>query len=124
MSNYRLELSIKDELERDVVEVAQTVTQTFLRFVDKATPRDTGRAAGNWYVGINRPIRTTNDNRRSAESLAKGTAKIGSASEMEYPTFYVSNNLPYIVKLNEGSSTQAPAKFVDNAFNRAARAAD
>ncbi len=121
--NYEREFSIAGELEEEVVNVARAVTFTFLRNVIKATPIDTGRAKGNWFVGINRPIRQTKENRRAGQATSEGQKKIFN-SKAKWPDYWASNNLPYIERLNDGYSGQAPAKFVETAFNIAKRVAE
>jgi hypothetical protein len=37
-------------------------------------------------------------------------------------TIFIQNNLPYIIPLNEGSSTQAPSKFIDRIIEKVANA--
>ena len=62
------------------------------------TPVDTGRAKGNWGAGLNRPG-------NGSVSGTVATAKIGNS-------LFLTNNLPYIKVLEEGSSTQAPQGMV------------
>lgn len=86
-----------------------------------ATPVDTGRARGNWQVQLNHaPAGTVATlSPTGAEALAQGQQTIaqykggtGQAKEV-----HITNNLPYIGRLNEGSSAQAPAGFVEAAIN-------
>lgn len=120
--SYEREFSIAGELEEEVVRVARVVAFAFLTNVVKATPVDTGRARGNWFVGINRPIRQTKPNRKGGQATTDGQAKLFN-SKAKYPDYWISNNLPYIERLNDGYSAQAPAKFVETAFNQAKRIA-
>lgn len=89
-----------------------------------ATPVDTGRARSNWQVSLNVPITDDRDafapgkagstggtNAQAALNQGKGvidSAQPGSG-------IYITNNLPYIGRLNDGSSAQAPAGFVQDA---------
>lgn len=75
------------------------------------TPVDTGRARGNWEASIGTPSSKT------TESLSKsGQSAIRKASALSKDApgskFFLVNNLPYIKKLEEGSSGQAPAGMV------------
>ena len=76
------------------------------------TPVDTGRARANWQVAINSVPTGTLE-----LSDKDGTAAI-SAADAEVSglkagdTIHLVNNLPYIQKLEDGSSTQAPAGMV------------
>jgi hypothetical protein len=82
------------------------------------TPVDTGRARGSWLVAIGS---------RPAEGTAETPADYGfSASHAKAQStlrgykdqgeVHITNNLPYIVPLNEGHSQQAPAGFVEDAI--------
>ena len=97
------------------------------------TPVDKGRARSNWIVSLGAPSRSTvdpyvpgkggstaGDNANAA--LAQGAAVIGGYSGLIHGSIVISNNLPYIGRLNAGSSKQAPAGFVEKAVQSAARA--
>lgn len=78
-----------------------------------ATPVDTGRARANWQVGLNAPKRGAlleNFDKGGSSTISRNrTAARGTRAG---ETVYISNNLPYINRLNEGYSAQAPANFV------------
>ncbi len=89
-----------------------------------ATPVDTGRARSNWQASIGGPASGARDayapgtagstagaNSREAIDQAKSVI----ASQRPGQAVHITNNLPYIGKLNEGSSAQAPAGFVETA---------
>ncbi len=89
-----------------------------------STPVDTGRARSNWLVGLNSPRRQT-----QPSSGTSGTAAIvqgGQVLAAVRPggTVFISNNLPYIVSLNRGSSPQASAGYVGEVVNQVARDLD
>ncbi len=83
-----------------------------------ATPKDTGHAKANWQVGIDSPITKEIDE----EDPGQGEATIGRnagmirAAPKGMKSIILSNNVPYINRLNEGSSSQAPAQFVQIAI--------
>lgn len=85
-----------------------------------ATPVDTGRARGNWQVELNTPAVGTTDNLSPSgrEAIEQGKARIadykGGSKEA---SINITNNLPYIGRLNEGHSAQAPAGFVERAID-------
>jgi len=96
-----------------------------------ATPVDTGRARSNWLVSTVTPNlgivpppfpgvlgSTAGPNSQYAISQARATI-MGSQPGV---TIYISNNLPYIELLNQGSSKQAPANYVESATQAAAAA--
>lgn len=77
------------------------------------TPVDTGRARGNWQASLNSPISSTlpvNDT-GGGSTISKG-AGVSQKAKLGDSIFYT-NNLPYIGRLNDGSSAQAPRMFVE-----------
>ena len=121
MSKER-EFSIIGEVEEFVNKEAREVTFLFQSLVMKITPKDTGRATGNWFVDVNKPSREVDENRRSAQAMSENEAVINKGASVEWPTFYISNNLPYIGRLNDGNhSKKAPAKFVETSLKIASR---
>lgn len=91
-----------------------------------ATPVDTGRARSNWQVALDAPASgvidayspgteqsTAGPNARAA--LDQGKDVIGQYRKGN--EIHITNNLPYIGKLNEGHSAQAGANFVEKAVH-------
>ena len=87
-----------------------------------STPVDTGRARANWITSVGIPItEDIEDNDVSGSAtIARNNTTI--RAQKSGQTIYISNNLPYIGKLNEGSSAQAPANFVEIAVRIAVSA--
>lgn len=118
------------------VEVDKTVRMAALaadQAVVLGTPVDKGRARSNWIVSLGAPSRTTVDPYVPGEggstagananaALAQGAAVIGGYSGLIHGSIAISNNLPYIGRLNAGYSKQAPAGFVEKAVQSAVRA--
>lgn len=111
MSDFRaqLEKAYKEKVEGNLIKVARaTAFHTFSQLVEN-TPVDTGRAKSNWHIETN----TIN-----AQIVEPGHTEDPNAKTMSVKvndTIYISNNLPYIRRLNEGYSKQAPALFVEAA---------
>ena len=103
----QLEKGINDVVVKAALAISQTVTT--------ATPVDTGRARGNWQASIGTPIRAAIE--RLDPSGGQTIAANARTIEGRQPeqTIYLSNNLPYINRLNDGYSAQAPANFVRQA---------
>lgn len=83
-----------------------------------ATPRDTGRAKGNWIAAINTPSRI------KTKQLGK-TNNAPQIYKINKPCIsYLSNNLPYIERLNNGwSKTQQPKpKYIQRAVRAVVKA--
>ncbi|EPH31078.1 hypothetical protein L293_2481 [Acinetobacter gyllenbergii CIP 110306 = MTCC 11365] len=83
-----------------------------------ATPVDTGAARGNW-IASKTPIKTYDES--ATDKTGQGTinrsfvffaqnAKLGSL-------IYIQNNLPYIERLENGWSDQAPLGMVSTTIN-------
>jgi hypothetical protein len=75
------------------------------------TPVDTGRARSNWFIGIDTPIDDITDETNWQGNSADQQAKLLQPTDKS--EIWLSNNLPYIVRLNDGWSDQAPAGFVE-----------
>lgn len=92
-----------------------------------STPVDTGRARSNWTLTLDNPPPPdeTYDAYSPGESGSTGAANAQAAMEQartaisdrrEGQEVHLSNNLPYIGRLNEGWSAQAPAGFIERAM--------
>ena len=73
-----------------------------------STPVDTGRARGNWFTTLNKPSSAVSERKGAGPAISEITStanslKIGDA-------IWMSNNLPYINRLENGWSTQSPPK--------------
>lgn len=112
-------LSVKDELEGEVNKLVRATALQIHSGVVLKTPVDTGRARGNWQVSTS-PVSAQLAilDKSGGATIQKGISKIGSAKAIKYPTVYITNNLPYIEELNRGTSTQAPAKFVESTIKQ------
>ena len=104
---------VEDGTDRVVRQAAVAVNQT----VTLATPVDTGRARANWQVGIGAPVleATEDTDKNGNATINRNNGKI--ALRQKRQTVYISNNVPYIGRLNAGSSAQAPAGFVEEAVS-------
>lgn len=81
------------------------------------TPKKTNQAAANWQAAIGvlpafKPGYTDISGARAAARAVISSRKTGDYT-------YISNATPYISLLNQGSSQQAPAMFVEKALARA-----
>ena len=119
--SFSRSLSIKSELTS---EISQEVRKLGIRIdqgVVLGTPVDTGRARGNWLVGIGTAPAGTSESldKGGSATIQAAITTIGSYPVNALPDLWIVNNLPYIGRLNDGWSEQAPAKFVDAAIDRA-----
>lgn len=106
--------TIAANLEGNAEELIQKVALAVDTNVVIATPVDTGRARGNWQASIGSPKRSKLGPRSASATIAEAQAVI--AGYKDGDTIYLSNNLPYIRRLNDGWSAQAPKSFVQIAI--------
>lgn len=117
---------IRGELEAYVGRVtAAVVLGVHARLVSPppvGTPRDTSFTAANWVPSVGAPFEGTAGTREAAErgSIDRGAATRGLAELARYsikrgPAFLSNNADPPISQLNDGSSAQTPAGFVQRA---------
>ena len=81
-----------------------------IRQIIRRTPVDTGRLRGNWQSDINRPATSTLNRLGDSVSIAEALAVCNRAELSD--SIYLTNNLPYALPIENGSSTQAPRGMV------------
>lgn len=115
----RMGQRVESNADALVREVALAVDAT----VVIATPVDTGRARANWQVNIDSPASGTVEakDQSGQAAIAEGQAVIEKYKGNK--SIHITNNLPYIGRLNEGWSAQAPSGFVEKAVLAGANAA-
>lgn len=88
------------------------------------TPVDTSQALSSWEVTLDAPSQNkpgphfpgkqgSSYRASAAETIARAKAILKSKKPGQ--VIYITNNQPYIRKLNDGSSAQQPAGFVERA---------
>lgn len=87
------------------------------------TPVDTGWARSNWVAQLRDFFKGVVGSPKSIDPATgiSSAKKIAGWKSGQGPIF-ISNNVPYIGRLNNGSSDQAPAGFVEKAIQRAVNA--
>lgn len=119
--------------------VAVDTAMTILSDLVQVTPVDTGAALSNWQVTLDSPatdvIPAYSPAKRgkmvkgvwvhAADPIATSHANIAPTlaaartilfTKRPGQVIYITNNLPYIQRLNDGSSEQAPGGYVDRAI--------
>lgn len=122
-----------EQFARRMTIVARGVRENTTRIVQRAalaadqavvlaTPVDTGRARANWITSIGTPRLTATDatDKSGASSIAQG-ADVISRWRVGLGPIFIANSVPYILRLEEGSSRQAPSGMTRFAI-QAARA--
>ena len=78
--------------------------------VIKDTPVDTGRAKGNWQTSMDSPATGETDRKGEGPALAEVSQQAASFGAGK--VIYLSNGLPYILRLEYGWSKQQPGGMV------------
>lgn len=126
--------------ERVVAKISLDITANLTAAAaEGGTPVDTGWASANWVPVIGAASKVTaggpsrdskgrfkgkGSRRDSGEiAAARGAQLAGEAKLITYKlsqgTVFISNNVPYIGILNNGSSQQAPKAFIERAIEKA-----
>lgn len=99
-------------VQQNIPKMMRGVAEAVVDSVANSTPQLTGQAAGNWKTTVGSPSSAWDQGPNSpSTSLADAAAALSTLREGQ--VIYISNNVPYIVDLNQGSSAKAPAGFVE-----------
>lgn len=101
----RFALDVRGESDK----VVRTATLELFSGIIRSTPVDTGRARGNWQTSVGQPQGGTLERTGMDAALAEVQATVPEGAGQ---LVYLSNNLPYIERLENGWSQQAPIGMV------------
>lgn len=125
-----IEGTLIEDLQKAALRILQTVVvgtpvgdPTLWQSQSKPPGYVGGHARRNWIVSTRSPVDTVTGTPGRAKgkgaatntALSKGKRKIN-AIKADVGSIIIQNNVPYIVPLNNGHSTQAPANFVQTAI--------
>ena len=119
--------TLADRAEHNTGTLMKQAGFAALRSVLRNTPVDEGVARSNWRVGIGRrprgvirayaPGSNLGRQEKANEGAALQTARSRLAAadpvKLSRQTLFIRNNTPYLPALNNGSSRQSPAGFVE-----------
>ena len=111
MANFTLDMSKYGE--KTIKQIDQFVRKTAIDLttsIIKDTPRDTSRAASNWFVSFENSTDKTTKDTNPTKAIADATTTIATNKIGKY--IYIQNNLDYIAGLEYGKSKQAPEGMV------------
>lgn len=110
--NKRLTAVAKTLPAVSVRALQKKLTLEALRRIVMKTPVDTGRARGNWQVQIGEAPEDEIDriDKAGSSTIAEGTAIVKEV--FPYVIIHITNNVPYIIYLEEGTSKQASIGMV------------
>jgi len=97
-----------DKVEKAPGAVAKRVSFEVFRRITLKTPIDTGRARASWTINVNEADRRVQPEGQSSYQVPRP----GLLNVQPGDTVVISNNLPYIVELENGHSKQAPVGMV------------
>jgi hypothetical protein len=118
-------VSMANSLDKFASEIAVKATIEIIRDLVNITPVDTSQAISNWQISLNNktseiikpyvPGYRGSTKRASADEVI---AKAISILKTKTPgqSIWIQNNLPYIRRLNDGYSRQAPAGYVERSL--------
>lgn len=118
MTRQRVVSQLRKTAERVVRNLVRDIQRTLV----EDTPKDTQFASVNWVPKVGSAFEGTAGTRAQAEQgqLDRATAQAGlrEAAGFTLPDgeVHITNNVDYIELLNAGSSSQAPAAFVQAAI--------
>jgi hypothetical protein len=108
--------------DRETNERSKKAVRAGIKHLLEATPVDTSRALSNWLVGLGAPqkseigARFEGEGGSTREQSAAATYQEADRilrTKKAGQTVYLTNNAPHIGRLNAGSSSQAPAGFIE-----------
>lgn len=124
-------MATPEEFSRRMGDLATRVAKNADRTVRKAalaadqavvmqTPVDTGRARANWIAALDAPAdeAVSSEDKSGGKAMKQAAGVVASYDGDRNTAIHITNNLPYIQRLDEGSSYQAPAGFVRLALRR------
>lgn len=115
--SQRIRVVAKD-VNENVNRLVRRVALVVDRQIVLATPVDTGRARANWLVALGAPpsgeVPAPGGGEAASVALAAANAVVGRREPGQ--DIWIGNNVPYIGRLNDGYSKQAPANFVETAM--------
>lgn len=122
-------------IENSGTAMVKAFSKRALRSLVRGTPADEGVARSNWRVGIGAPTRvaigayapgknlgiseTANANAATNAGIARINSVRGVRGRGLETSIYISNAVPYIKELNNGSSKQAAGGFIEVALKEA-----
>lgn len=110
-----------DDIPKQVNEIKRQTVREIVLTVVPETPVRTGQARSNYYTTNGSPSTEITAHGPFTQDGYQSIARMEAAFRNAKPgvPMHITNNLPYIGRLNDGYSTQAPANFVEMAIGEA-----
>lgn len=103
-----------EAIDNQIISIEQVQKKIIIEFFKRIilkTPVKTGQARSNWQCSISAPESGTTENTNSNIAIIKMTDIVLGASNEDI-TYFLTNNLPYIERLENGWSDQAPQGMI------------
>lgn len=119
---------VTDKLEKFTGQIVKELSIECVAELSEATPVNTGWAAANWVPKIGEPVEAPKPQPKAeftstlvaqAAEQQIASASIAASYKLSNGLVSITNNVPYIQDLNEGTSKKAPAAFVQMAIAKA-----
>lgn len=113
-----LQAQLGNGVDDEVRRVTLNIRNNLIEDPPDGTPIDTGFASNNWWFNVGGPANSPTTPTPGGQSrIAADTLTIATATINGQP-LHITNNASYIGLLNDGTSSQSPAGFVDRAVVR------
>lgn len=109
--------ALASTVQQRIPMLSREVAQHIVEDVARENPVLTGQSSANWKTSIGSPDNSWDPGPNpDAGQHSIDAAKTALVALGMGQTVYITNNVPYIVDLNSGSSAKAPAGFVETAI--------
>lgn len=112
----RISADISDFTERETIRYILTLRNQLISDPPIGTPIDTGWATNNWWYSESGPATGFASDVNAAKQRQDADTQSIANFKLNGQTVHITNNVPYIGRLNNGYSNQTPAGFVDRAI--------
>lgn len=105
-------------IEQDLTQTQKKIVADVIQGVVMSSPVDTGAFRGNHRVSVGSVDQSANESEKDksgAGTIAKGLQNL--VTLRPFQTVYISNSLPYALRLENGWSNQAPVGVYKTTFN-------
>jgi|21_taG_2_1085346.scaffolds.fasta_scaffold00106_8 hypothetical protein len=106
-------VAMNDRVDKFAEKELRSRSLKALADVKLMTPVDTGAARNSWYIGYKEQYFDNSKGENNPTSNIQVLVPRNKPGEI-----FVTNGVTYIQLLNEGSSKQAPMKFIESAFSK------
>ena len=111
--------SVDKAVNSKIISAAVKIYNTLRSSPPAGTPIDTGWASSNWVASIDKPEMGLFGSKKNVLRQNPSIGVIYGFDINRHNSIYITNNVPYMNRLNSGWSKQSPAGFVEAAIDAA-----